>query len=247
MIRSVLLLVSLAACAPGPAAGDVIRDSALPVQAPPQATDSGYVDVSGTGVVTVESDRAHISFAVETQAVDAQTAVRLNADTMTATIAALRQANPEVEIETHGYSLQPLYHRPDPDTGERRIAGYTALNHVRVTVNDIDAVGSLIDAATGAGANRISALRFGSSDLEAARREALRLAVLDAREQAETIAEALGVPLGPALEVRGNNPRPPQDRQTRVMAMAAESATPVEAGDQEVRATVSIRYRLGGE
>jgi len=186
MIRSALLLLALAACAPTPASG-VVAPAAPTIQ----VADTGYVNVTGTGTVAVEPDLARISFAVESESADARSAVRDNADLMTAVMAALRGAYSDVEIETHGYSLQPRYTRPDRD-GQREVSGYTVLNHVRVTVDEIDRVGALIDAATGAGANRVASLSFGSGDLEDAREEALRRAVVDAREQAATIADAPG-------------------------------------------------------
>lgn len=244
MIRSALLLVALAACAPSPASSVAVAPSQAPAAAAP---DTGFIHVNGTGVVSVEPDLARVSFAVESEAPDAQSAVRDNAERMGAVIAALRDTDGDVEIETHGYSLQPRYTRPSPDTGERRIAGYTALNHVRVTVDRIDGVGTLIDAATGAGANRVASLSFGASNLDEANREALRLAVEDARDQATTIARALGVPLGPALEVRTGSQQTPMFEESRMTMAMAAADTPIEAGEQTVRVTVSIRYRLGGE
>ncbi len=83
-------------------------------------------------------------------------------------------------------------------------------------------------------------------DEEQARLEALRMAVENARREAEVIAEAMGVPLGPPLEVRGT-PAPVAPVRARAsLAMAAEAVTPVEPTRQTVRATVTIRYRLGG-
>jgi len=229
MIRSALLLLALAACAPTPASG-VVAPAAPTIQ----VADTGYVNVTGTGTVAVEPDLARISFAVESESADARSAVRDNADLMTAVMAALRGAYSDVEIETHGYSLQPRYTRPDRD-GQREVSGYTVLNHVRVTVDEIDRVGALIDAATGAGANRVASLSFGSGDLEDAREEALRR------------ADALGVALGSPLEVHTNNPQTPMFEDVRAMASMVAAQTPIEPGDQTVRVTVTVRYRLGGQ
>ncbi len=246
MYRSVILSLSLAACAaapPGAPGSDTGPVRVYPYVVPVIVADTGFVDVSGVGVVMVEPDRAKISFAVESEGGTAQEAVRANADLMTATLAALNGAAADLDIHTNGYNVQPRYRRPNPQSGEMEIAGYTTVNHIVVTANRIEEVGMLIDVATGAGANRVASLVFTSSNIEAARREALTLAIADARAQAETMANALGLPLGPPLEVRGNNQQRQQDPPFRAMAM--EVATPISAGDQAVRATVSIRFRLG--
>ena len=124
--------------------------------------------------------------------------------------------------------------------------GYQALNNVRVSVADISAAGPLIDAAIDAGANRVASLVFLATETEHARLEALRMAVEKARREAEVIAEAMGVPLGPPLEVRGTPATVAPLRARASLAIAAEALTPVEPTRQTIRATVTIRYRLGG-
>ncbi len=254
MTRAVFLAFALAACASAPAdtAADptdrAVDPRIYPYWVPDDqvaAADSlGFLEVSGSGQVAVEPGRAEISFTVETEGERAQDAVRQNADVMAAVMAALREGAADLDLETHGYDLQPRYRRAPRNEDPPEIAGYTARNHLRVSSPDVDGVGELIDLATGAGANRVASLRFLPVDVEAARLEALERAVAAARQEAETMAAALGVPLGPPMEVRGGAqaPQPPVFRQ-----MAAMEATPVEPSTQMIRATVTIRYRLGGE
>ena len=262
--RHVLTLAAaLAACAPataqapgGAGAGQAVPGPNLYEVAPEHAeslaalhqdaTDAGFLEVTGTGRVSVPADRARVVFAVETEGGTAAEASTLNADLMTAVLAAVRSANgPGLSLETHGYTLSPEYARPS--TGERGpvISGYRAMNNVSATVADLDAVGRVIDAAIGAGANRVASLVFEASETGNARAEALRLAVRQATAEATAMAEALGVRLGAPLEVRGgaNVPGPNRFMAARVQ-MAAE--TPVEAGQQAVVASVTIKYRLGG-
>ena len=94
--------------------------------------------------------------------------------------------------------------------------------------------------------HRISSLQFEASDTREAKLQALREAVIQAREQAETIAGAMGVGLGAALEVNGgaNSPNPRSQSPILMRAMAAEATTPVEAGTLMVTASVSITYRI---
>ena len=69
-------------------------------------------------------------------------------------------------------------------------------------------------------------------------------AVEDARVKATTIATALGRELGEALEVRGGSGQPSPRVELGSMALA-RAGTPVEAGDQVVRANVTVRFALG--
>lgn len=226
----------------GPRPGPQGVPQEMPQQAPP------FIEVSGTGSATVSPDIAYASFAVETRADSAGDAAASNATAMDAVIRALRGAGIEgLRVQTFGYTLQPQYAYPTQQRNNRTrvIDGYTATNNVRVTVPDVNAVGRVIDTAIGSGANRVSSLSFEASDTEAARQEALTQAVRAARAQAEAIAAALDRPLGPAVEVRGgavdNRPRP---LSGAVMMRAEAAPTPIEASDQTVEASVTIRFAL---
>ena len=230
---------------PRPHVYEVAPEHEALLEALRQQQEAGFLEVSGSGRVSVPADRARVVFAVETEGPTAEEASSANAELMTSVLEAVRATGaPGLTIETHGYTLQPEYARPTAQDRSPSISGYRAQNHVAATTSDGDGVGRIIDAAVGAGANRVASLVFEASDTEEARQEALRMAVAQARAQAETMAAALGVPLGPPMEVRGNAnvPGPPP----RVMAMRVEAAnTPIEAGAQMVTANVTIRYALG--
>jgi uncharacterized protein YggE len=207
-----------------------------------------FIEVSGTASVSVPADLARVAFAVESRAVTAADAAAENADLMDAVLRNVRSGSFRgLELETFGYSLRPEYaFREDRS---RVIEAYTALNNVRATVSDPDAVGGVIDAAIAAGANRITSISFEASDTEAARSEALAAAVRHARDQARVIAESLGHSLGVALEVRGGADNPfPRPMEMDVMMMRSEAApTPIEPGERTVTANVTVRFALGPE
>jgi uncharacterized protein YggE len=260
--RIPVLLLGLAACGGRPVAAEPAPPAPtadlahaylyeVPVQPAPRAQEQQTpptIEVSGSASVQVPADVAKVSFAVETHGKEATGAASQNAQTMSQVIAALRAASlPGLHIETYGYSLSPEYVAPSPQGDRARtINGYTALNNIRVTVTDVQAAGKVMDTAIGAGANRVSGLSFEASETADARREALTRAVSEARLQAQAIADALGRELGPPVEIHGGAQQP-QPRPQGVMMMAREMATPVEAGDQTVTASVTIRFALGGE
>ena len=209
-----------------------------------QVASTGFIEVSGTGMVSVEADRAHLSFAVETRRATAGDAAAQNADLMTRVLEAVRGSGvASLNVETFGYSLRPDYTRADGNMPPV-IMAYVAANNIRVTFADISEVGRVLDTAIEAGANRVSGLSFSASNTAQAERDALTEAVGDARMQALTIAVALGHELGDALEVFHGS-RPSAGPQYEMAQMRA--STPIEPSEQTVRATVTIRFALGPE
>jgi len=237
---------------PAPERDDSLaRLHAYEVSAPGSAIQEvgpGWIQVSGTGTVQVTPDRANVAFAMETRAATAAEASAANADAMDAVLRAIRGGSfAGLTLETFGYSLQPEY-AANNNQRTREIVAYTVFNNARATISDVDAVGRLIDAAIGAGANRVASISFFAADTDAARREALAEAVRSARAEALVIAESLGYRLGPPLEVNGGAPMPrPRAYDMAEVAFARAADTPIEAGDQTVVATVSIRFALGPE
>ncbi|CAN5691257.1 SIMPL domain-containing protein [soil metagenome] len=208
------------------------------------------IRVTGVGETQVRPDQARIMFAVETTGATAQVAARDNAQLMDRVISALVAAGvPRTDIETRGYSLHPDYAH-DEGRREPRIRGYRASNQVVLRTTQLDRVGGFIDTALGAGANRMDGIMFGLRDTAPAQAIALRSAVEAAHASARTIAEALGVQLGPVLDASTSTDlvRPfarEMDHGVRMEALAS-APTPIQPGEQTVRAQVSVIYSIGG-
>ncbi len=237
-------LLSTASLAAAPLAFAAAASAQVPDTIP---DDPGTIQVAGMAEVRVPADQAEVSLAVETEGPTARQAAAENAERMDRVVSAVRATGiAGLEIETRGYTLRPRYVRHDR-AEVPRIEGYTAVNHVVVTVDDPDAAGRLIDAGIEAGANRVASLSFSATRTDEARREALRGAVENARAEAEVVAEALGVVLGLPREVNVgfDRPSPRVFHETAMMEAAdARAPTPVEPGEQTVTANVSIRYSI---
>jgi uncharacterized protein YggE len=209
------------------------------------------LSVNGTGTVQRQPDRAIVLVAVESRAPNAQVAAQTNAQKMETVYAALRRLGiTPPKVQTISYELHPEYGRPDPraeNPDAPRVTGYVATNMVRVQVDSIVRVGSVIDAAIAAGANRIANLSFELRDPESARLEALRIAVQKARAEAEAVAAAAGQKLGPPQSISSSSGWQPQPmyRAVAMEAMAqAPAPTPIESGNLSIVANVSITYLL---
>jgi uncharacterized protein YggE len=203
-----------------------------------------FIRAAGEGVVSIHPDQMRINIGVTTQAASAQEAGDRNATRVAAVLEALRQLlGPNADLKTINYSVSPNYRYPTGG-GQPEITGYTASNIIEVTSADLSLAGRVIDAAVGAGANNITGLRFGLKDPDPARREALRLATQQARSHAEAIAQGLNARLGAVLAAsEGFTTRLASNFDERGGATTA-ATTPIETGNLEVRAQVTIEYEI---
>lgn len=207
------------------------------------------ISVSAEGEVTASPDVAVLSFAVETTAKDASKAVDENASKSSAVAAAIKKELGEKDkITTTRYSLDPVYERREAGSpAAPEISGYVAHNEVRVETHRIDQAGHLIDVAARAGANRMSGLDFTLENKTTQLREALLQAGREARQQAETVAQALNVKLKQVVSASTSSGPivMPRDYPRMAMATMEKSApTPVEPGDIVVRASLQVTYEI---
>jgi hypothetical protein len=206
------------------------------------------IAVTGQGEVKAVPDRVAISFAVETTAVRAGEAAAENAKRSTAVAAALKPlVGTDGTITTTRYTVEPRYENARPgEPREPKIAGYVARNEVQVESGQVDRVGALIDAATGAGANRVGGLAFTFSKQADLTRAALEKAGADARAQAESVARGLDVRLKGLLSAATSVRAVPVHARFEAMEMAAARAapTPIEPGEGTLSATLQVTYEI---
>lgn len=208
------------------------------------------ITVSGTSEVSVAPDRVIVSLGAVVEAKQALDAQKQIAQIMQRVIKDIKaQGIPDEKIRTVGLSLNPVYSQPVPKAGQEpeppRIVGYRASNTVRVQVDELERVGGVIDAGIAAGANQLSGLAFDLRDDLKHRKQALQLAAQEARSKAEAIASALNLQLGEVLEIREEG-GPAVHPVERRFAASAAAGTPIQPGQVQVSASVSVRFRLVG-
>jgi hypothetical protein len=131
------------------------------------------------------------------------------------------------------------------DGGAPTLTGFTANNTVEATVGDLSLPGKIIDTAIQAGANRVDGLRFSMKDDQPLRGQALRAAGLQARSHADAIALGLGVRLGAVLAAaEGYTVGTLAGDTSRSGIAAAAPPTPVQPGNVEVSATVTLEIEI---
>ncbi len=201
----------------------------------------------GEGIVKQAPDRAWVSIAAVSRARNPQDAQRMNAEAMTAVIEKIRAAGIAADaIQTTGYNLQPEF---DYANGKQTLRGYVATNQVQVRVDALAKTGDVIAAAVATGATAVSGVRFDLKDRDTVEREALRLAVRDARRRADAAASGASVQIDRVIRIEElrdqvGPPMPMQMAMMRSEAPAAAPATPIEAGEIEVRSRVTMTVAI---
>lgn len=216
--------------------------TAASAQTPAASSEGPVVVTVGEGTVKRAPDRAWVTIAAESRARSPQEAQRLNADAMSAVLQKLKSAGLAADaIRTTAYDLQPEF---DYANNRRTLRGYVARNSVEVRVDDLQRLGEILEGAVTAGATTVSGVRFDVKDRTSAEREALRLAVADARGRADAAASGAGVKVERVLKIEeqhGVSIPPPQPRLTMMRESAQVSGEPpISPGEIEIRATVTL-------
>ena len=100
----------------------------------------------------------------------------------------------------------------------------------------------------GTGATNVSGVRFDLKDRDAVEREAVTLAVRDARRRADAIAAGASVQIYRVLRIEelrdGDIGQPRPMAMTVMRSEVAQAAVPIEAGEIEVRARVTLTVAI---
>jgi uncharacterized protein YggE len=221
--------------------------TSMPLAADTAATST--MSLSATGSVSADPDRALITLGMESTGSTAGAAMRMNSEKMALTFEALAGHGLDIDdLSTSAISLSPRY-----DTQKNQapgqvpeIIGYNVSNQLTATVEDVDAVGAVLDSIVEAGINSIRSIQFDIADKSDLYDEARRKAAGEVRGMAELYAESLGATITGIVNVSENSAGP--QPMYRAQAMMMDSGTvPVAAGDVDVSVTVSVTYNLSGD
>jgi len=199
------------------------------------------IHVSGQGRVSAAPDIALVQLGVQTFAAELESALSANNRSMDAVIGALKaQGIADADIQTTNLSVNPQY---DYEKETRDIVGYWVDNRVSVTFRNLPTLGSGLQAGLDAGANTVYDLRFTIDNSDALLSEARALAVADARQRAQTLADAAGVKLGKALDIRESSSAYPVYARG-AFDEAVGSAVPVESGQLDLTVYVDVLFDI---
>jgi len=216
----------------------------LPTE-PVVTTSEGTITVAGTGTVQVEPDTAVVNLGVQATApTGAEATDSVNAAATALTDALIAAGIAEDNIQTAGLNLYSV-------TGDdgTTITGYNASLSINVTIDDVEAVGSTIDAAqSAAGAGfTIGGVTFSFADPESVLAQARVDALASARAKAEQYAAAAGVELGEIIAIVESPSSPPilyaAAGQTAAPANDA-AGPPIDPGQLDLTIDIAATYAI---
>jgi uncharacterized protein YggE len=229
--RIALLVLALAAC---------VDAAQAQAQTSTQAETPVVVTV-GQGVVKRAPDQAWVTIAAESRAKTPAEAQKLNADAMSGVMQKLKGVGlPAEAIQTSAYELRPEF---DYANNRQTLRGYVARNAIEVRVDDLPKLGQVLDVSVGGGATSVSGIRFDLKDRRSIEQIALQRAVADAREQANTAAQASGLKVEKVVRIEVHREAampPPRPMYAMRAEMAASAEPPIAPGELEVKATVTM-------
>jgi len=198
------------------------------------------ISLTGYGSASAQANEATLTVGVQTEGPDASGAVEENARSMVAVINSIKELGfSDDELKTVSYGVSPIY-----DNDWNRVTGYRVVNMIQVEISNLDLVGDVIDAASGAGANRINGVSFGLSEdvAENLKLDAYREALNDAATKAEVIAETLAIELTGVYSVSENVYYPIRPYAVAEGISYDRAPTPIIEGSLSVSVTVQIVY-----
>jgi uncharacterized protein YggE len=205
------------------------------------------LSINGSGTISIQPDIASIQIGVHTEGPNAQETVASNNQQSQQLISALGEAGiANKDIQTSNFSISPRQEW-DANGQPTGVITYVVDNSVSVTVRDLTKIGSVLDAAVGAGANNIYGIQFDHEDREAAQQQAITVAMENARARAEVLAEAAGVELGQVMSLQtylGSANPVPYERNYAMAADMAAASVPVATGEMQIMVDVSVVYEI---
>ena len=194
------------------------------------------ITVTGVGRVNTVPDEAEFSLGITTKGRSARGALAANSERMRTLIDALKAAGvAERDIQTRDVSVGSGY------DANGRSDEFVANNTVSVLIRDLDRAGTVLDAATQAGANNVYGPSLTRSNREGLEAKALEDAVSNARKRAKALADAAGVDLGAVTAI---SETAPEVYGEAFRALDAGASPPIEKGTQEIQASVTVTFAI---
>lgn len=221
-------------------------------------SESQGIGVRGAGKVSTTPDLARLLVGVRAQASSVSLAREQAAEAMTDLLDSI-QANgvADEDIQTTQFTIRsglgPECQQPPPIalSGQPvEQVSFCLENTVLVKVRDLDTVGTIVDDAVEAAGDlvQIQGVQFSLEDPSDLLDQAEEMAVKDAREKAQRLAQRMGVGLGPVIRVTTFESPPSVGfglgGGIMLPATGPGISTPVEVGLFDVVVTVEATFAI---
>ncbi|GGK33764.1 SIMPL domain-containing protein [Salinarimonas ramus] len=240
-LAGLALALSLAVATPLPASAQETSGGV--------AAQAGRIVVTGIGEVERAPDFARVFVAVTNRGdsvAEVVKANRLATEEALATIEARGIAREDVS--TSNFQVYETPEEYDRNGNPRTVPPYTATHQLEIVLRDVDTVGAFAGEILALEAMTFQSIGWGLERSEEAQEEAMRLAVADARRQAEVLAQAAGVALGAIRQIGngdvGGGPMPEMDR-VMMRASAAPAVPIVPPAQLTFTARIGMEWSIG--
>ncbi len=219
----------------------------------PGGSNAGNVQsmsVSGVGKVLLEPDIARVSIGVRSQSQEIAEALEENNTSAEAIFQTLTDMGiDKSDIRTSNFNIYPQQDYRPFEMGESEEPQITFVveNTVSVTVRDLNSLGEVLSKVIDKGANSIYGVSFDFEDKTAAVAEARKLAIDDAKEQAQAIADTAGVTLGAIHFISiDEGGMAPLTREYAAMeqGMGGGASVPISEGTLTINVTANITFEF---
>lgn len=208
-------------------------------------TETQGITTTGTAAISAPPDIARVEVGVSTLGKDAARAHEAAAVAMQTLTASLRDHGlADKDLRTSRITVAAEHEYKD---GKQKPRGFRATNQLTATLRDLDQSGAIIDATVAAAGDVVTVhgIHFEIEERAQLERKALAAAFDDAKGRAQVLATAAGVQLGPVVRVTEGEAAPSFPRPMRSAMMMAESTpTPVEPGELEISAHVTVTWSI---
>jgi uncharacterized protein YggE len=219
-----------------------------PIAASAQTARDGKLRILGRASIEATPDYVVVRVGITNKAATPSAALDQNSTVARKMIDfAKRFGVDERNIQTDAVNLQPATKSVRDSSGNFRQEpdGYIASNFIRVKLSELPRLGTFMRQVLDEGATNIAGVEFGLSNVELFADQARTQAVENAIQQAQRLAEAAKVKLGPIHEivhpprVQFQHPELAADMPLR---QARRPAVPVEVGTVKIVAEVDITW-----
>lgn len=232
-------------------AGCSALTASAPAASPSSGLPSNTLSVSGVGQASAAPDIAFVDLGVVTSGPEVGSAVERSNQTTSAVIEAVEEAGVDAaDIQTSSFNVWseerfdqgPISPEGEPAAGQ---VIYRVENGLRVTVRDVEQLGTVIQAGLDAGANQVRGVSFSIEDSSAVEEEARAQAVENARARAANLAEQMGVTLGdPVVVSEGSNGGVPYPAFETAVGLGGGGGPPISSGELTVRVQVNVTFDI---
>ena len=246
LVTALALLALLTAYLLGGGGGTTV----LPAQAAPEQSAAPgkprMVRMVGSGTATVVPDQLGFTLSVTDKQPELDRALANSSATMKRVLAALEEYGVRAaDVQTTGLQMYPEYDYQA--YGPPVLTGYRVTQRAQVRVRELAQGGRAVTAAVEAGGNgvRVTDIRLGVADPEAALDRARDAAVAEATRKAEQYAAATGQALGDVLALREVGDADRARRHVELGYLPAQAALdsralPIRAGKDELAVKVQV-------